>query len=249
MQAAQHLPTDEWVTLTARRSSQNEINMGKLARLPGDTYHYRAVNLRPGMPGSLCQLRTSTASDPDGDVLYEEVGGSAQPGTHCFSSIVAEEHLQFKAGAEVIATSGISDCDIPNSSRGRVIGFRPAGSVEEEDLLDDEACMRRFNCTVDEVKEWWPQMCQGRQWPVVQFTVVSYNEEQRKMVSTKKVVTVFPKVGSNFFWVLFSAIVKYYMALITKFFQKFTVAAYDSNDPISARIQVPLQLAWALTVW
>ena len=43
----------------------------------------------------------------EGGGLYEEVGGDALPGTHCFSSVVAAEVLRLKIGCQVIANSNL----------------------------------------------------------------------------------------------------------------------------------------------
>ena len=251
-----HRPGPDWVTLTATREAQMAINNGKLAQLEGPMQLYLGVDSRPNHVARLCAdtaaaLRAQrlaqrpaagnpSASGSSGDDeaarnaagsggshfegggLYEEVGGDALPGTHCFSSVVAAEVLRLKIGCQVIANSNLCDGDIPNSSRGEVIGFRAADDVKEEDSLDEEGCKRSFNCRKRDIRDWWDQMNQGRQWPVVRFSIVAYDEAAGQLVTTQKIVTVMPR--------------------------KFEVLDTETGEVIAARMQVPLQLAWALTV-
>ena len=75
------------------------------------------------------------------------------------------------------------DGDIPNSSRGEVIGFRAADDVKEEDSLDEEGCKRSFNCSKRDIRDWWERMNRGRQWPVVRFSIVTFDEAAGQLVT------------------------------------------------------------------
>ena len=65
-------------------------------------------------------------------------------------------------------------------------------------------------------------MSPARRWPVVEFTGVSHDNNVGGLVYSKKVVIVPPR--------------------------RFEIRDQDTGELIAARMQVPLQCAWALTV-